>query len=96
MLYSLTFWGEKGLTLKPQLGNEIQESISRSYDVPDEVDEAELDAELEALGEEMELNGGWEAEVGGADTLPAFLREEVPSFLEEGKGKEQEQKVAAG
>ncbi|KAF8448282.1 putative charged multivesicular body protein 5 [Terfezia claveryi] len=80
------------------LGNEIQESISRSYDVPDDVDEAELDAELEALGEEMEFNGGWEAEVGGADTLPAFLQEEVPRFLEEGKGKgkEQEQKVAAG
>ncbi|KAF8425910.1 Snf7 family [Tirmania nivea] len=78
------------------LGNEIQESISRSYDVPDDVDEAELDAELEALGEEMELNADWEVEAGGADTLPAFLQEEVPSHLEEGKGKEQEQKVAAG
>jgi len=77
------------------LGNEIQESISRSYDVPDDVDEAELDAELEALGEEMEA-GGWETEVGGSDALPAFLQEEVPSFLEEGKGKEHEQKVAAG
>ncbi|KAF8475807.1 Snf7 family [Kalaharituber pfeilii] len=76
------------------LGNEIQESISRSYDVPEDVDEAELDAELEALGEEMELNGGWEAE-SSADQLPAFLQEEVPSFLGEEKGKE-EQKLAAG
>lgn len=79
------------------LGNEIQESISRSYNVPDDVDEAELDAELEALSEEMELSGGWETEVGGSDSLPAFLQEEVPSVLEEGKGgREQEQKVAAG
>ena len=91
LLYSLTC-----IDFKLQLGNEIQESISRSYDVPDDVDEAELDAELEALGEEMELSGGWEAEASGADALPAFLQEEVPSFLEEGKGKEQEQKVAAG
>ncbi|KAF8457817.1 Snf7-domain-containing protein [Terfezia claveryi] len=79
------------------LGNEIQESISRSYNVPDDVDEAELDAELEALSEEMELSGGWETEVGGSDSLPAFLQEEEPSVLEEGKGgREQEQKVAAG
>ena len=78
------------------LGNEIQESISRSYDVPDDVDEAELDAELEALGEEMEFSRGWEAEAGESDSLPSFLQEEVPSFLEEGKGKEQGQQVAAG
>ncbi|KAI5788872.1 Snf7-domain-containing protein [Peziza echinospora] len=83
------------------LGNEIQESISRSYDVPDDVDEAELDAELEALGEEMEWAGG-EAEMlgGGAESLPAFLQEEVPSFVGgeggEGKGKVGEEKVAAG
>ena len=43
----------------------------------------------------MELHGGWEDETVG-DKLPAFLQEEVPQFLEEGKGKEQEQKVAAG
>lgn len=65
------------------IGNEINESISRSYDIPDEVDEAELDAELEALGEEMEM-GGWEAE--GSGELPSFLEEstgKVPDFLEE-------------
>jgi charged multivesicular body protein 5 len=37
------------------IGNDIQESISRSYEVPEDVDEAELDAELEALGEEVDF-----------------------------------------
>lgn len=44
------------------VGNDIQESLSRAYDVPEDVDEADLDAELEALGEETmfdsELGGG--------------------------------------
>lgn len=67
------------------IGNDINESISRSYDVPEDVDEAELDAELEALGEEMEM-GGWEAE-GAGDQVPEFLRDDnegrVPEFLKE-------------
>lgn len=63
------------------IGNEIQESISRSYDVPEDVDEAELDAELEALGEEVELEGlGAESE-----GMPAFLMDEAkpPQFIDE-------------
>ncbi|KAI5859172.1 Snf7-domain-containing protein [Tricharina praecox] len=69
------------------IGNDIQESISRSYDIPDEVDEAELDAELEALGEEVELGGGWEAE--SSTSLPGFLEDAdaVPSFLDEPPSK---------
>ncbi|KAI5777484.1 Snf7-domain-containing protein [Geopyxis carbonaria] len=65
------------------IGNDIQESISRSYDVPDEVDESELDAELEALGDEIDLGGGWEAESSTA--VPSFLEEPagVPDFLDE-------------
>ncbi|KAA8911041.1 Snf7-domain-containing protein [Sphaerosporella brunnea] len=65
------------------IGNDIQESISRSYDIPDEVDEAELDAELEALGDEIELGGGWEAESSTA--VPGFLEDAggVPEFLDE-------------
>ncbi|PWY87630.1 hypothetical protein BO70DRAFT_310993 [Aspergillus heteromorphus CBS 117.55] len=61
------------------VGNEIQESISRAYDVPEDVDEAELDAELEALGEETYM----ESELGGA--MPSFLQDEVatPSFIDE-------------
>ena len=36
--------------------NEVQEALSRSYGVPD-VDESELEAELEALGGEMQMEG---------------------------------------
>ena len=72
------------------MGNDIQESISRSYDVPEDVDEAELDAELEALGQDVELNGieGLESE------MPAYLQESAgpPQFIDEapnaGKTKE--------
>lgn len=59
------------------VGNEIQESLARSYDVPEDVDEAELDAELEALGLEAEM----EPEMGGS--VPAFMQEEVPDFIDE-------------
>lgn len=72
-----------------EVGNEIQESISRAYDVPEEVDEADLDAELEALGEESMFDTGI-----GEDALPSFLQDEVapPQFIDEppeqGKVKE--------
>lgn len=62
------------------VGNEIQESLSRGYDVPEDVDEAELDAELEALGAEVEM----ERELGGgAEALPSFMQDEVPDFIDE-------------
>ncbi|KAI9858200.1 MAG: hypothetical protein M1813_007849 [Trichoglossum hirsutum] len=70
------------------IGNDIQESISRSYDIPDDVDEAELDAELDALGEEAELEGF------GSEAMPSFMVDEVgpPEFVDEpveaGKVKE--------
>lgn len=72
------------------IGNDIQESISRSYDLPEDVDEAELDAELEALGEDVELNG----EMGEMDSMPAFMQDQAgpPQFIDEppeqGKVKE--------
>ncbi len=59
------------------MGNDIQESISRSYEVPEDVDEAELDAELEDLGEEVELDAG------------AYGESEMPGFLTEGAGPPQ-------
>ncbi|KAH8987051.1 vacuolar protein sorting-associated protein 60 [Lactarius akahatsu] len=37
--------------------NEVQETLSRSYAVPDEIDEADLEAELDALGMEDEEEG---------------------------------------
>jgi len=73
------------------IGNEIQESISRSYDLPEDVDEAELDAELEALGEEVDMGEGL-GEMG--DSMPAFMQDQAgpPQFIDEppeaGKVKE--------
>lgn len=65
------------------IGNEIQESISRSYDVPEDVDEAELDAELEALGEEVDLEEAMGDMSGGQ--LPAFMQDQTapPQFIDE-------------
>jgi len=62
-----------------EMGNDIQESISRSYDIPEDVDEAELDAELEALGEEVELG-----ESMGESGIPAYLTEgtDMPTFID--------------
>ncbi|KAL3428155.1 snf7 family protein [Phlyctema vagabunda] len=74
-----------------EVGNEIQESISRSYDVPEDVDEAELDAELEALGDEIELEGMY-----GAEQTPSFMVDEVPQFIDEPPQKEGAVKEAAG
>ncbi|KAF8639942.1 hypothetical protein AX17_001192 [Amanita inopinata Kibby_2008] len=37
--------------------NEVQESLARSYAVPDEIDEADLEAELDALALEEEEEG---------------------------------------
>lgn len=33
--------------------NEIQETLGRSYGVPEDIDEDELEAELDALGDEL-------------------------------------------
>jgi charged multivesicular body protein 5 len=73
------------------MGNDIQESLARSYDIPDEVDEEELDAELEALGLEQEM----ELEMGGQ--VPGFLQDEVvPEFVDEPPQTEDKVKEAAG
>lgn len=64
-----------------EMGNEIQESLGRSYDVPEDVDEAELDAELEALGEEADFEQS--LGVGAETEMPGFMRDEVPSFVDE-------------
>lgn len=77
------------------VGNEIQESIGRAYDVPEDVDEAELDAELEALGEEQEFEGyGMESE----GQLPSFMTDEVapPQFVDEPPEAAGKVKEAAG
>lgn len=71
------------------MGNDIQESISRAYDVPEDVDEAELDAELEALGDDFSavdyLDEAAAPSHLEADTgLPTFVDQPV----EAGRAKE--------
>jgi len=73
------------------IGNDIQESISRSYDVPEDVDEVELDAELEALGDEVEFDG-----LGEAQGTPSFMVDEVPQFIDEAPEAGGKVKEAAG
>jgi charged multivesicular body protein 5 len=73
------------------VGNEINESLARSYDVPEDVDEAELDAELEALGMEVEMER--EAELG---SMPGFMTEELPEFVDNPLEAEGKIKQAAG
>jgi len=53
--------------------NEIQETLSRSYAVPDEMDEADLEAELDALALEEEEEG------------PSYLADlnKAPDFVDE-------------
>ena len=74
-----------------EVGNDIQESMSRSYEVPEDVDEAELDAELEALGEEADFESAMGGGVG-VEEMPGFMKDEVPQFVDEppetGKVKE--------
>lgn len=55
--------------------NEIQESLGRSYGVPDEVDEADLQAELDALGLDDEPIGENETPsyLQDAQSLPDFV-----------------------
>ncbi|KAF9520333.1 hypothetical protein BS47DRAFT_1335949 [Hydnum rufescens UP504] len=57
--------------------NEIQETIGRSYQVPDEIDEADLQAELEALSGSQE----------GEDELGSYLdpvtSNPIPDFIDE-------------
>jgi charged multivesicular body protein 5 len=72
------------------VGNEIQESLARAYDVPEDVDEAELDAELEALGMEVEMDA--QGEMG----LPSFMQNELPDFVDEAPVVEGKIKEAAG
>ena len=79
-----------------EVGQEISASMARSYDIPDDIDEAELDAELEALGEEVELGGGWEGVGAEAEGIPSFMQEEVPTFIDGGKEDTAPVKEAAG
>ncbi|RWR85256.1 vacuolar protein sorting-associated protein 60.2 [Cinnamomum micranthum f. kanehirae] len=57
------------------VSNEIQESLGRSYNVPDDIDEEELMGELDALEADM----GMETE---SDSVPAYLQPEKEPDLD--------------
>lgn len=82
-----------------EAANEVQETLGRSYGVPDEVDEEDLEAELDALAEE------WEQEGVEGEQVPSYLQgnTELPDFVDElpnhaqaeGAGKEQGEAMRA-
>lgn len=75
-----------------EMGNDINESISRAYDVPEDVDEAELDAELEAMGEDMMFE-----QESGIGVNPGFLQDEVPpTFIDEPPEQAKVKEAAGG
>ncbi|KAG5652661.1 hypothetical protein H0H81_004153 [Sphagnurus paluster] len=53
--------------------NEIQETLGRSYAVPDEIDEADLEAELDALALEEEEEGA--SYLADLNKMPDFVDE---------------------
>ncbi|TFK43676.1 Snf7 family [Crucibulum laeve] len=65
--------------------NEIQESLGRSYSVPDEIDEADLEAELDALALEEEEEGT--SYLADLNKAPDFV-DEPPVELGEEPAKE--------
>ncbi|KAI8080462.1 Snf7 family [Thamnidium elegans] len=47
--------------------NEVQETLGRSYNLPDDIDEDDLEAELDALGDELEFED---------EDIPSYLQED--------------------
>ena len=70
--------------------NDLQEALLTNIGDVDDISESELDAELDALGEEMEFERELGESTGG---LPLYLEEtELPKFIDE---PEEPQKEAA-
>lgn len=65
--------------------NEVQESLSRSYAVPDEIDEADLQAELDAL--ELEADDEGASYLADVNKAPDFI-DEPPVELNEAEPKQ--------
>lgn len=61
------------------VSNEIQETLGRSYSVPDDIDEEELMGELDALEADMESEG---------DGVPSYLKPDKESEADEALGSE--------
>ncbi|KAG7193763.1 uncharacterized protein KQ657_000454 [Scheffersomyces spartinae] len=72
--------------------NELQEAMLSSYDQVDDISESELDAELDALGEEMSYeNELAESGIGAPSYLNDQLStDKLPSFVDETEEKKTE------
>ncbi|QPG76346.1 hypothetical protein FOA43_003733 [Brettanomyces nanus] len=77
--------------------NEIQDALGRSYDVPDDISESELDAELDALGDEVEANN----ELAG-ESMPSYLTDsaigesdKLPTFIDDKQSEGEEKEMVA-
>lgn len=57
--------------------NDINEALGRNYATPEDLDEADLDAELEMLGDELEEEL---AEEATADATPSYLLPATPNM----------------
>jgi charged multivesicular body protein 5 len=58
--------------------NEINEALGRNFSTPDYLDEADLDAELDMLGDELEDDIA-ESESANADSTPSYLLPAQPN-----------------
>ena len=61
--------------------NEINEALGRNFATPDDLDEADLDAELDMLGDELEEELAEET----AESMPSYLLPAQPSNIPGGK-----------
>lgn len=68
--------------------NDINEALGRNYATPEDLDEADLDAELEMLGDELEEELAEEAE---ADATPSYLLPVTPNMPAPGSQQPAEQ-----
>lgn len=68
--------------------NEVQESLGRSYNLPEDIDEEDLEAELDALGDELEFD---------EEEVPSYLQDDVstelPKAAETDPQQQQQQQV---
>jgi charged multivesicular body protein 5 len=61
---------------------DINEALGRNFATPDDIDEADLDAELEMLGDELE------EDVGELEATPSYLLPATPADTIGGKDTE--------
>ena len=54
--------------------NDVQDVLGQSYGIGDDIDDADLDAELDALGDDFD-------DVADADSTPAYLQPADPSLM---------------